>query len=60
MNAPTVAYKQLKANKQFLNVRMIVKCCYHENKFQPTIFPLSKHVIRFHEFPDETMQRILQ
>ena len=29
-------------------------------KLQPTIFPLSKHVIRFHELPAETMLRILQ
>ena len=30
------------------------------SKLQPAIFPLSKHVIRFHELPAETMQCILQ
>ena len=27
---------------------------------QAAIFPLSKHVIRFHELPAETLQRIIQ
>ena len=29
-------------------------------KLQPAIFPLSQHVIRFHELPDNTTQRFLQ
>ena len=29
-------------------------------KLQPAIFPLSQHVIRFHELPADTTQRFLQ
>ena len=29
-------------------------------KLQPAIFPLSQHVIRFHELPPDTTQRFLQ
>ena len=29
-------------------------------KLQPAIFPLSQHVIRFHELPVDTTQRFLQ
>ena len=29
-------------------------------KLQPAIFPLSQHVIRFHELPLDTTQRFLQ
>ena len=29
-------------------------------KLQPAIFPLSQHVIRFHELPTDTTQRFLQ
>ena len=34
--------------------------CFPFVKLQPTIFPLCKHIIRFHELPAETVQRILQ
>ena len=46
---------------------LYVVCCHyvpikqlHMIKLQPAIFPLSKHVIRFHELPAEAMQCILQ
>ena len=29
-------------------------------KLQPAIFPLSQHVIRFHELPADTTQRFLE
>ena len=29
-------------------------------KLQPAIFPLSQHIIRFHELPADTTQRFLQ
>ena len=29
-------------------------------KLQPAIFPLSQHVIRFHELPADTNQRFLE
>ena len=29
-------------------------------ELQPAIFPLSQHVIRFHELPADTTQRFLQ
>ena len=29
-------------------------------KLQPAIFPLSQHIIHFHELPADTMQRFLQ
>ena len=34
--------------------------CARLIKLQPAIFPLSQHVIRFHELPADTMQRFLQ
>ena len=36
------------------------KTCHLTIKLQPTIFPLSQHVIRFHELPADTTQRFLQ
>ena len=33
---------------------------FHFIKLQPAIFPLSQHVIRFHELPADTTQRFLQ
>ena len=29
-------------------------------KLQPAIFPLSQHVIRFHELPADTTQRFIE
>ena len=41
---------------------MIFRCLiiYTILKLQPAIFPLSQHVIRFHELPADTTQRFLQ